>query len=111
MLKNSEFDAARAELESTKRCLCFAKDAASLMQERAQNQGPQIREVKAVYVAEGATQAAGKSSVQSLTASELVLQGKFRQLTRPVRDVGDEVVKRRQLATVRCRTSISSPMA
>lgn len=40
--KNSGFDAARAELESTDRCVNLAEDAVSLMLEQLQRPGPPL---------------------------------------------------------------------
>lgn len=70
----SELNMATTELESIKRRLSFADGSASLMQQQTRSQGPQLREGEPVRVSAEGVPAAPESSVQSLTASERVLQ-------------------------------------
>lgn len=65
---NSELDEAKAEPELTKRRLCFAEDAASLIWEQVQTQETHLRQLEATCVAAEVGPATVESSFQSRTA-------------------------------------------
>lgn len=67
--KNSDVDAAMAQLEGTERRLQIAEDAANLKQMQVQSQGPQVCEVEPARIGTKATWAAAESNIQLLTRS------------------------------------------
>lgn len=79
--KNSGFEPAMANLKSAEHHLRFAKETAGLMLEQARNQELQMPKVKAARAAAQVAQTDAESSVQSLTESELALQGEVSKLT------------------------------
>lgn len=70
------------------------------MSGQVQSLGPQLREVETACVAAKVVWAAAGSNLQSPTASELALHGKDVQLAWYVAELGDEVVRMRQEATI-----------
>lgn len=94
--KSSELDVATAELESIERLPRFAEDAVGPLRKQIQNQAPQLGKVEVACIAAEVVQVDATSEIQSPTASESALRGEVGQLTRCVRDLGNELARMRQ---------------
>lgn len=66
------------------------------MVEQVQSQGPQRREAEAARNAVEVEWAAAESNVQLVTASESALRDEVAKLTRPARELGDQVARMRE---------------
>lgn len=94
--KNSEFEAAASELESTERHLRLAENVVRLRWEQVPSEGCQHLEVEEANVAAKLARLAAGSNVQWHTALQSVLQWEAAQLARRLGKLGDEVARLRQ---------------
>lgn len=77
--RSSAFVLAAANIETSKSSICCGKGVVGLMQEQAQNQGPQLCETEAACIAAQGAQCTAESSFLSLCASELAFRWELEQ--------------------------------